>query len=274
MRLGTAILTMCAGLAVAADPAGAPPSPPAGQHWVAIPELSDEFDGTALDTKRWMPKHAYWKGREPSRFSEANVVVADGILQLRSTVNEALRAKAKDPEKDVWVDAACISSQGPLARHGFYAARLKASQLSMTSSFWLQGKFSEIDVVEQFGASAKYPDKDRQMLSNTHYFRDGWAKDKITPTTWQMPTGAADAFHVYGVWWKDPHTIWLYHDGIKVAEMTPPAAFDEPFYIFLDTEVFTWHGLPTVESLADPKRNTMQVDWVRSWRLEPAAGKP
>ena len=76
-------------------------------------------------------------------------VNGDGMLQLRSTVDEALRAQAKDLEKDVWVHAACISSQGPLARYGFYAARIKASRLSMTSSFWFQGKFSEIDVVEQ-----------------------------------------------------------------------------------------------------------------------------
>jgi hypothetical protein len=269
------ILAVCAvAAAQTAEPGGEPPALPAGLCWSAIAELSDEFSGTTLDATKWMPRHAYWRGREPSRFSEANVVVADGFLNLRSTVNAALRSKVKDPEKDVWVDAACISSQGPLARHGFYAARLKASRLSMTSSFWLQGKFSEIDIVEQFGASAKYPDKAMLMLSNTHYFRDGWAKDKVTPTTWPMPTGAADAFHVYGVWWKDPRTIWLYHDGVKVAEMTPPAGFDEPFYLFFDTEVFTWHGLPTVESLADPTCNTMQVDWVRSWQLEAAESTP
>lgn len=270
MRLGTAILAMCAGLAVAADPADIPPLPSDGQRWVAIPELSDEFNGAALDAKRWMPRHAYWKGREPSRFAEDHVSVGGGMLQLRSTADLGLRAAAKDLEKDVWVHAACISSQGPLARYGFYAARMKASRLSMTSSFWFQGKFSEIDVVEQIGASVKYPEKGRQMLANTHYFRDGWAKDKTTPTHWEMPSGSADAFHVYGVWWKGPRTIWLYHDGVKVAEMTPPADFDEAHYLFFDTEVFTWHGLPSHESLADPQRNTMLVDWVRSWRLEAA----
>jgi beta-glucanase (GH16 family) len=252
----------------AVEDGASPPVPPAGQRWVAIPALSDEFNATELDSTRWMPRHAYWKGREPSRFSEDNVSLGDGMLRLRSTADPGLLAQAKNPEKDVWVQAACISSQGPLAHYGYYAARIKASRLSMTSSFWLQGKFSEIDVVEQFGASARYPEKGRMMLSCTHYFPHGWATDKAIPTTWEMPSGAADAFHVYGVWWKDPRTIWLYHDGNKVGEMIPPADFDEKFYVFFDTEVFTWHGLPTVESLNDPQRNTMLVDWVRSWRLE------
>lgn len=257
-------------VAVAAETGGGPPEAPAGKRWAPIAELSDEFAGPRLDAARWMPRHAYWKGREPSRFREENVSVADGMLRLRSTADAELLARAKDPERDVWVHAACISSQGPLAHYGYYAARIRASRLSMTSSFWFQGRFSEIDVVEQFGASARYPEKARLMLANTHYFRDGWAKDRTTPTTWEMPTASADAFHVYGMWWRDARSIWLYHDRVKVAEMVPPADFDERQYMFFDTEVFTWHGLPSVESLQDPERNTMLVDWVRSWRLEDA----
>ncbi len=36
---------------------------------------------------------------------------------------------------------------------------------------------------------------------------------------------------------------------------------------FFDTELFTWDGLPTIESLKDPPRNTMRVEWVRAWKL-------
>jgi len=39
-------------------------------------------------------------------------------------------------------------------------------------------------------------------------------------------------------------------------------------YLFFDTEVFTWEGLPTFKELKNPKRNAMRVDWVRAWRLE------
>ena len=149
------------------QPGGAPPPAPAGQRWVAQPLLSDEFDGTALDPARWMPKHAYWAGREPSRFDPDNVSVADGRLRLRSTTTRTTLDGIADPRKDLWVSAACISSLGPLAGPGFYAARFKASRLAMTSSFWLQGKVSEIDVVEQFGAPPM-PERAMLMLMNTH----------------------------------------------------------------------------------------------------------
>ena len=54
----------------------------------------------------------------------------------------------KVPNKDLWVRAACVSSKLPMASYGYYEARVNASILSMTSSFWLQGGYSEIDVVE------------------------------------------------------------------------------------------------------------------------------
>jgi hypothetical protein len=53
----------------------------------------------------------------------------------------------------------------------------------------------------------------------------------------------------------------------QVAELTTGGPFKESQYLFFDTEVFTWEGLPTIESLNDPARNTMDVDWVRGWKL-------
>ena len=106
------------------------------------------------------------------------------------------------------------------------------------------------------------------MMMNTHFYPNGWKKDKATPKQWKMPGRARDQFYTYGVWWKDEKTIWFYHDGVKVAEITPGGPFDEPQYMFFDTEVFTWHGWPTRDSLLDPGKNTMLVDWVRAWNLE------
>jgi hypothetical protein len=104
-------------------------------------------------------------------------------------------------------------------------------------------------------------------MMNTHYYPDGWDHDKAIPKKWQMPSGSADDYRVYGMWWRDKDTVWLYHDGEKVAEIGFGGEFLEPMYVFFDTEVFVWEGLPTIESLQDPDRNTMYVDWVRAWRL-------
>jgi hypothetical protein len=246
---------------------GQPPPAPEGFHWQPILELSDEFHGGALDGTKWLPYMPYWQGRAPSRFRTNNVIVRHGRLELRSTAMVTNLSQVKDPKKDIWVNAACVASARPIASYGYYAARLKASRLPMTSSFWFQGKHSEIDVVEQIGTSHTKPEEGHQMLMNTHFFPDGWKSDKVTSKKWTMPAGAADQFHVYGVWWKDKDTVWFYHDGEKVAEVTTGGEFIEPMYLFFDTEVFLWEGLPDLQSLNDPKQNTMQVDWVRGWQL-------
>ena len=40
-------------------------------------------------------------------------------------------------------------------------------------------------------------------------------------------------------------------------------------YLYFDTEPFKSRGLPTPEELGQTDRNTMSVDWVRSWRVVP-----
>ena len=105
------------------------------------------------------------------------------------------------------------------------------------------------------------------MLMNSHFFSGGW-NDKADTEPVGHGTGTADDFHIYGVWWKDEDTLWFDRDGKKAAEVKTGGAFLEPMYLFFDTEVFTWEGLPTVEALSDGTKNTMRVDWVRSWALQ------
>jgi beta-glucanase (GH16 family) len=243
------------------------PDPPDGHKWHLIPELSDEFNGTELDSGKWVAYHHYWKGREPSHFDPGNVSVHGGNLQLRSTTEIGDLSEVGNPEIDVWVKSACVSSKKTSAFYGYYEARMKASRLSMTSSFWFQGKYSEIDVVEQLGCPLKDKRRSQYMLMNTHYFKGSWKNDKATPEQWEMPSGSAEEYHTYGVWWKDSRNIWFYHNGQKVAEVKTGGEFLEPMYMFFDTEVFIWEGIPTIESLKNPDRNTMYVDWVRAWKL-------
>lgn len=264
--------TLCCGLFACMGTKGedsGPPPAPAGRKWQAFAGLSDEFTSGKLDGAKWLPGLTYWDGRPPSRYDAKNVSVADGMLKLRSTPLVASLTKVRHPDEDIWVASACVSSKKYVAFYGYYEARIQASDLSMTSSFWFQGKYSEIDVVEQLGAPVVNADDRNFMLMNTHSFKDGWDKDVATPERWRMPTPAAAGFHVYGVWWKDQDTVWFYHDGTKVAEVKPHARFLEPMLMIFDTEVFTWSGLPSVESLNNPKRNSMDIDWVRAWKLVP-----
>jgi len=239
------------------------PSPPKGYRWQMIESLSDEFNGDALDKSKWAPKHPFWTGRN-STHTVSNVSVRDGNLRLLST----LRAGATEVKAET-VTAACVASTTPRSRCGYYEARIKCSDISMTSAFWFQGKYSEIDVIENIGEVTE-PNSvwvNDTMMMNTHFYKEGWDKDRKTPFNWKMPSPSSAAYHIYGVWWKDKNTVAFYHNGIKVTEVTTGGPFDEGQYLYFDTEVFTWHGWPTKASLLDPAKNTMLVDWIRAWQL-------
>lgn len=247
------------------------PTPPAGYSWAPNTAFTDEFSGGSLDLAKWQYDHPYWNGREPSTYVTENVSVENGNLRIRNSLIHDPSTVA-DPNSDVWVGAGCVTSAGRSAWYGYYEAKVKAANICMTSAFWFQGKYSEIDVVEQMGVSYNNPYKESWMAMNTHYYpkdEGGWNNDRNTPVHWTMPTPAADEYHVYGVWWKDADNIWMYHNGVKVAEIIPGGSSDEQQYMFFDTEVFTWEGLPTVASLQDDTLNSMYVDWVRGWELVP-----
>jgi len=240
------------------------PTPSADKQWQKIEGLSDEFNGNSLDNKKWDPRHPFWNGRD-SVFTESNVSVAKGNLRLKSTLlnsNEEVSAKN--------VTSAIISSKQSNVGPGYYEARIKASDLSMTSSFWFQGTYSEIDVIENIGrpVNADSLKFESVMRINTHYYPDGWDKDINTPLDKELAIKVRDNFHTYGVWWREDNTTWYYFDGKKVGELTHGGAFKESMYMYFDTEVFHWHGWPTKESLLNPNKNTMLVDWVRAWQLK------
>lgn len=60
-----------------------------------------------LNENKWIPKHPYWNDREP--IDPANVSVRDGMLPLRSTTGVATLDAVKNPEKEVWVQTACVT---------------------------------------------------------------------------------------------------------------------------------------------------------------------
>ena len=235
-------------------------APPPGYDWEPIDSLTDEFNGPALDRSKWLDRHHYWKGREPSQFLPENVSVSGGYLRLKSTLMDRRDAKGN------WIWAAAVSSQARDVVEGYYEARIKSSDLSMTSSFWMQGNYSEIDVIENMGRSTANPSLHKKMRSNTHYFAGGWHNDRATPRSINMHSSHRDHFHTYGVLWKDQRITYFLNDR-AVASVVPRGPFDESMFLFFDTEAFTWDGLPTRSSLRDNRRNTMYVDWVRSWRI-------
>jgi hypothetical protein len=238
----------------------------ADNQWIPVNELTDEFNGSLLDGSKWINYHPYWDGRFPSAFKKENVSVSGGCLKLKSTV-------ANYQKQGIWVNAACVSSKTKVMKPGYYSeARIKCPTLSMTGAYWFQGSYSEIDVIENFGAptAPAYSGHETHMKTCLNYFKDGWASNKMTQWEGAIVKPACDKdFFTYGVWWKDSATVIFYLDGKEVHTSKPSGFFKENMYMFFDMETFIWGiGLPTIESLDDSTKNIQYVDWVRTYKLE------
>lgn len=254
-----------------------PPPPPPGGHWEVMPELTDEFNVSGLDTSKWYNGCTYWTGRTPSQFVPQNVAVSNGFLQLRMTTAVTNMADVPDPVHSNWVESACVASKTMAAKpYCYYEASIKVGRICMAQSFWFQKPSAtmdaeEIDVIENFGEAFVNPGTTNQMLMNTHYWPYHGAEDVSGKRAWEMPYPAASDFHVYGVWRYETNDVRFYHNDSNVVSVVPGGSMDDNHYMFLCNEVQLYNGLPTLESLRDPLRNTMYVDWVHSWRLVPDA---
>ncbi|MFC1712501.1 family 16 glycosylhydrolase [Candidatus Poribacteria bacterium] len=252
---------------------GGPPPPPEGYIWVRDERFSDEFNGDKLDTNKWFDHHPHWKGRPPAKFMPYTVSVKDGMMQIKSGV-------LSQPDGKFTIACGAVVSKSAEAHYGYYEVRMKASKISMSSTFWLtdrpQGDAwprtkQELDINEAVGAGKKHPSRKNFMKSNTHYVYSpgpGERIDKSVNGDTEISPPAGDVFHVYGAWWVDANTIKFYHNGEHKFTIHPSTEysetpFDRPMYLNMVTETYDWETPPTPDELNDDSINTTYYDWVR-----------
>ncbi|WP_111977292.1 family 16 glycosylhydrolase [Algibacillus agarilyticus] len=271
------------------------PTPPQGQSWQINPQHTDEFDH--WDSTKWQALHKWWNGSSktrPGAYVEADHMNDTENVDIKNSVLY-LYAKPNGPSAEKWVGTSVVSSKQPIS-YGYYEVKMKASMLATTSAFWMQGRFSEIDVIEAIGAPKKGAKKfGTSLMTNYHHFPNGFGKpgysngaveNPAIKNSHGLPDGAAHDWHTYGIWWVNEKEAYFYLDGkrvddfhvAKTGEVTDrlifPAPFDETMTLFLDTEVWNWGdgkpGTPTLEELsATDGSNAMQVEWVRAYQLTP-----
>ncbi|WP_228551483.1 family 16 glycosylhydrolase [Paenibacillus sp. B01] len=183
----------------------------------------------------------------------SGVVYGDEV----SVVRKVNTASGKTMLSDNYITSAVIQSKTK-APYGYYEVRMKAADASHTSSFWLQGNYSEIDVVEAVGNATRNVHKDTIMPTNTHDFRNGWASDIADPFDYQTNVRLAGNYHTYGVEWNQTQIKW-YFDGQLIRTKSNSFIYENQ-YIFLDTEIFEWDGLP-----GDSLNSIFEVDYIRAW---------
>ncbi|MDO6761256.1 family 16 glycosylhydrolase [Tamlana sp. 2_MG-2023] len=264
-----------------------PPKPPIGKRWVLNPEFSDEFNGTQLDTTKWLDHHPTWKGRAPGLFMPSQVRVANGYLQLKG--EKMLKDTIVNNDVFNIKGAAVVSKNAAL--FGYYECRVKAAATTMSTTFWFSGGnatgpkgcdsyHQEWDIQECIGRTGDFDGAyfAKGMHSNAHYWYtecEGERHDyRAAQVRFEDSQIASKDFHVYGGWWRDEISASYYYDNQepkhqRFYDKITDKPMDKPMYMRLvhETYPFPWISLPTDAELADDSKNTVYYDWVRAYEL-------
>ncbi|OWW24095.1 beta-porphyranase D [Zobellia sp. OII3] len=269
-----------------------PPKPPMGKRWVLNPDFSDEFNGTELDTTKWLDHHPTWIGRAPGLFMSSQVSVGDGFLKMEGKKLEKdtiVHAYGKDITFNI-AGAAVVSKKA--TKFGYYECRVKAAATTMSTTFWFSSSNNfkgpkdcdryglEWDIHESIGREGDFNGSyfASGMHSNAHFWYtdcNGKKYDHRAPQVkFEDAKLTSEDFNVYGGWWRDESTASYYYNNRppkhqKFYDKVKKKPFDQPMYMRLvnETYPFPWIELPNAEELSDPSKNTVYYDWVRAYRL-------
>ncbi len=270
------------------------PSNSAG--WILNSQVSDEFNGSELDKTKWWilgennDYRTKWKGRAPGQFVSHNVKVENGDLVLMSQWEPTFQF-ANEIHDGTWyggstsaadnsqpITQACIMSESYF-RYGYMEIRCKGADAPVTSAFWTTGYHSEIDMTENYGKRPiGNPENKPESLERKYRTNMiNWDPDKAADhKNWKvediMDERLASDYFVYGFEW-DKDYIKTYFNGelVRHATRTELEANDQwrhqhPMELWLDTEVFSWYGLPAAADLSSPAE--FKIDYVRIWQKE------
>lgn len=270
-----------------------PPKPPLGKRWVMNPDFSDEFNGTELDTTKWLDHHPTWIGREPGLFMKSQVSVGDGYLQLKGEMmKKDTTINAYGSNRIFSIAGAAVVSKKK-TQFGYFETRAKAAATTMSTTFWFSsvGSFKgpndcdayglEWDIHESVGRTGDFSGNyfASGMHSNSHFWYtdcEGERHDRrAAQVRFEDDEVTSENFHVYGGWWRNESTASYYYDHRepkhqKFYDKVKEKPFDQPMYMRLVSETypFPWITLPSEEELSDPRKNVVYYDWVRAYALE------
>jgi len=267
--LALALVALCPTLACRADqqaPAGAVTGPPQTPGpWRLV--WYDEFDGTALDTTKWVRETGGngWGNGELEFYTNRveNARVANGYLVIEAR---------REPFGNSAYTSARLKTQGLGAwQFGRIEARIQIPRgQGLWPAFWMLGDniaqvgwpgCGEIDIMENIG-------KEPARVHGTVH-GPGYSGANGVTSFYDVRAGAlADTFHVFAVEWQ-PGTIQWYVDStlyhtVNARDVPGTWVFDHPFFIILNVAVGGyWPGNPDSTTVFP---QTMRVDYVRVYQ--------
>lgn len=245
--------------------------------WALNTDISDEFEGEALDQDKWHIQgtdgfyYSNFIGRAPSQFSTDNARVEDGKLKIQTRWEPDFDFHDQ-PDRDGRayenITTAAVIGNNTF-QYGYMEIMAKPADISVASSFWMTGNdgtdYAEVDVFEHLGnPSFNKPYLETEMWSSVHDWSNPPPNSVWTERT-QLPFRVADDFHVYGCDWSS-EGLKFYADGQLIHEVlasdVPDWPVDVPLRVWVDSETFPWHGLPSAGDLpAD-----YEIEYIRVWQ--------
>ena len=263
--------------------------PPADRKLV----FSEEFDGDAVDLRKWSYDRGNWKldkdgnyitngwgNNEQQFYTENNASVKDGVLTI------AARHESYTDEKQgsyEYTSAKLTTAQKFSVTGGRIEVRARCDAgKSLWPAIWMLPEdemyggwaaSGEIDIMEGWGST---PEK----ICGTIHFGGKWPDNQYLTADYNFPAGTSAAdWHVYAVEWKRNCIQWFV-DGQLYSTQTEwfadgyerPAPFDQDFYLILNLAVGgQFDGIDGIygdpATFADGEKQ-FQIDYVRVYEPE------
>lgn len=252
-------------------------APPAGYTLV----WSDEFDGTALDSRYW--NHTYPGPYRDAFNTSAATEVAGGNLTITTYTEggahytDHLDTKGKYQPKYGYMEARILFSNAPGNWSAFW---MFSPTVGAAMDPRLAG--TEMDIVEHRESDMQGNNISGQANSTVHW--DGYGANHKRVTGGLQGTGLGGSFHVYAMEWT-PDFQKFSIDGVNTftvynSTATYPAEPEAPVshrseYFLLSSEVLNndWAGAIPAGGFGSKAASDSQmiVDYVRVYQNAPAA---
>lgn len=237
---------------------------------------ADEFNGAALDRRKWQydtarNKQGWYNGEREYYSAGQNLRVASGLLTIEAR-HETLNPVRYPDWGGQEYTSAKIFSKGPGWTYGFYEirARLPCARGTWPAIWMLPVDMKkwpddgEIDIMEQVGAEPNLIYASLHSKLFNHILKTQRSAQKLVPTSCR-------AFHVYQLDWR-PNSITIGVDGHGILRVLNNRAggkgawpFVAPFKMILNLAIGgDWAAAKGIDNAAMPQR--MEVDYVRVWQ--------
>jgi len=255
--------------------------PPGGKaQWKMV--FEDNFDGSAVDAKKWNTSWRgdnapsggrYWMGKQDSYYGDGNIQVKSGNMELITR----RESPAVSPLSKYTTGVLQSLSKYEFT-FGYMEARVKVpAGKGLWGAFWAISTVMydwppEIDVFED-----PYPDWNNSCMYQTWHpvgtdqvqrivksTEDPW---NISGTEWGKTDGAGwtGDYHIYASNWT-AESLYFYIDNVQTMATKVGVADikNRKMYLLFDMITVGGWGNPVDETTPLPA--TMYTDWVRVWQ--------